>query len=88
MLLGTVAASTLGNALAGQRVIISGEGTIKAGEILMLPHPLTNFEIQKYYQNGPKFNGVYSRNNSSKKNMRIYIINHDENESIGTHGLN
>ena len=22
----------------------------------MLPHPLTNFEIQKYYQNEPKFN--------------------------------
>ena len=29
-------------------------------------HPLTNFEIQKYYQNEPKFNGVYSRNNLSK----------------------
>ena len=27
----------------------------------MPPHPLTNFEIQKYYQNEPKFNGVYSR---------------------------
>ena len=33
----------------------------------MLPHPLTNFEIQKYYQNEPKFNGVSSRNNLSKK---------------------
>ena len=29
----------------------------------MLPHPLTNFEIQKYYQNEPRFNGVYSRMN-------------------------
>ena len=29
----------------------------------MLPNPLTNFEIQMYNQNGPKFNGVYSRNN-------------------------
>ena len=29
----------------------------------MLPHPLTNFEIQKYYQNEPKLNGLYSRNN-------------------------
>ena len=27
----------------------------------MPPHPLTNFEIQKYYQNKPKFNGVFSR---------------------------
>ena len=32
----------------------------------MLSHPLTNFEIEKYYQNEPKFNGVYSRNNLSK----------------------
>ena len=29
----------------------------------MPPHPLTNFEIQKYYQNEPKFNGFYSRDN-------------------------
>ena len=29
----------------------------------MLPHPLMNFEIQKYYQNESKFNGVYSRSN-------------------------
>ena len=32
----------------------------------MPPHPLTNFEIQKYYENEPKDNGVYSRNNLSK----------------------
>ena len=32
----------------------------------MPPHPLTNFEIQKYHQNEPQFNGVYSRNNLSK----------------------
>ena len=30
---------------------------------LMSPHPLTNFEIQKYNENEPKFNGVYSRDN-------------------------
>ena len=29
----------------------------------MLSHHLTNFEIQKYYQSEPRFNGVYSRNN-------------------------
>ena len=29
----------------------------------MPPHPLTNFEIEKFYQNKPKFNGVCSRNN-------------------------
>ena len=29
----------------------------------MPPHPLTNFGIQKYYQNQPRFNGVYLRDN-------------------------
>ena len=48
-------------------------------------HPLTNFEIQKYYQNEPKFNGVYSRNNLSKIKDGAYIINVDEYESIRTH---
>ena len=28
--------------------------------------PLANFELQKCYQKGPKFNGVYSRNNLLK----------------------
>ena len=30
-------------------------------------HPLTNFEIQKYYQNESRFNSVYSRNNLPEK---------------------
>ena len=33
----------------------------------MPPHALKKFEIQKYYQNEPKFNGVYSRHNLPKK---------------------
>ena len=33
----------------------------------MLPHTLTNFEIQKYYEKEPRFNGVFSRNNLPKK---------------------
>ena len=32
----------------------------------MLPHPLTNCEIQKYYQNEPRFNGVFYRDNLPK----------------------
>ena len=52
----------------------------------MLPHILTNFEIQKY-QNGPKFNGVYSRNNLFKIKDGTYIINLDEYASIGTHWI-
>ena len=31
------------------------------------PHPLTNFEIQKCYENVPRFNGVFSRDNLPKK---------------------
>ena len=48
-------------------------------------HPLTNFEIQKYYQNEPKFNGVYSRNNLQKIKDGEYIINLYEYESIESH---
>ena len=44
----------------------------------MLSHPLVNFETQKYYQNEPKFNGVYSRNNWSKIKDGAHIINPDE----------
>ena len=51
----------------------------------MPPHPLSNFEIQKYYENEPKFDGVYSRNNFYEIKDRTCIINLDEYESIGTH---
>ena len=34
----------------------------------MPPHPLTNFEIQKYYQSKPRFNDVYSGDNLPKIN--------------------
>ena len=49
------------------------------------PHPLTNFEIQKYYQNEPKFNGVYSRDNLPKIKDGAYVINLDEYSDIGIH---
>ena len=40
------------------------------------PHPLTNFEIQKYYKNEPVFNGVLWRNNLSNKiKDKAYVIN-------------
>ena len=50
----------------------------------MPPNPLNNFEIQKYYQNEPKLNGVYLRNNLSKMKDGAYIIKSDEYESIET----
>ena len=38
---------------------------------LIPPHPLTNFEIKKYYQSEPRFNGVYSRGNLPNKVLKI-----------------
>ena len=46
---------------------------------------LTNFEIKKYYQNEPKFNGVYSRNNLPKIKNGAYIIYLDEFKTTATH---
>ena len=50
------------------------------------PHPLRNFEIQEYYQNEPRFNGAFSRDNlpNNIKNG-TYVINLDEYHDIGTH---
>ena len=52
----------------------------------MPPHPLTNLEIQKYYQNESKFNGVYSRDNLPNKiKDGAYVINLSEYSDIETH---
>ena len=53
--------------------------------ILMPPHFLTNFEIQRYYQSDPRFNGVYSRDNLTEIKDRAYVINLDEYSNIWTH---
>ena len=55
----------------------------------MVSHPLTNFEIQKYYQNEPRFNGIYSRDDWPKKKKKdgTYIINLDEYADVGTHWI-
>ena len=50
----------------------------------MLSHSLTNFEIQKYYQDEPNFNGVCSRNNLPTIKDGAYVMNLDEFNSIGT----
>ena len=52
----------------------------------MTPHPLTNFQIQVYYQNESRFNGVYSRDNLPDKIKNgAYVVNLDEYSDIGTH---
>ena len=48
-------------------------------------HPITNFEIQKCYQNEPRFNDIYSRENLTKIKDGAYTINLDEYSDIGTH---
>ena len=50
-------------------------------------HPLTNSEIQRYYQNEHRFNGRYSRDNSPKLKDGAYVINFDEYSDIRTHWI-
>ena len=51
----------------------------------MLHHLSNNFEIQKYYQDETRFNGVCSRDNLAKIKDGAYVINLDEYSKIGTH---
>ena len=54
----------------------------------MTPHPLTKSGIEAYYQNEPRFNGVYSRDNLPDQiKDGAYIINVDECSDIGTHWI-
>ena len=69
MFLGTLGANLLGDLLTGGKGMMrAGEGAKEKPLNLLLPfHPLTNIEINEYYKNEPRFNGVYSRNNLPKK---------------------
>ena len=87
--------SLLGNSLTGGKGIMrAGDGRVRAGSgskknplNSLLPfHPLTNIEINEYYANEPRFDGVYSRNNLPNKIKKgTYVINLDEYENTGTH---
>ena len=44
-------------------------------------------ETKKYYQNEPRFNLVYSRNDLSKVKDEVYVVNLDEYKSIGNHWI-
>ena len=70
----------------GKKIVRAAYG--KKMEFLTRPHPLTNFEIKAYYQNGPKFNGTYSRSNLPKNiKYEAYIINLDEYADVSTHWI-
>ena len=77
-LVGTLGSILLGNSLSGKEIVRAGSGNKKGKGIakacyekewdfFILHHPLTNFEIEKYYQNEPRFNGVFARDNLPKK---------------------
>ena len=52
---------------------------------LIPPHPLTTFQIERHYQNEPRFSGDFSRNNLPKKiKDGAYVINLDEYADIAT----
>ena len=54
--------------------------------MLIPPHRLTNFEIEAYYQNEPRFIGFYSRDNLPDKIKHdAYVVNLDKYSNIGTH---
>ena len=61
--------------------IFNGSGN----DFLMPSHPLSNFEMQNYYQNELKFNYVYSRNNLFKVKDGAYVINRHECKSARIH---
>ena len=49
---------------------------------------MTNFEIQKYDQNEPRFYGIYSRDHLHNKiKDGAYVINLDEYLDIGIHWI-
>ena len=54
----------------------------------MSPHPLSNFELRRYYQNEPRYNGVCSRDNLPNKiKDGLYVINLDKYPCIGTYWI-
>ena len=53
---------------------------------LIPSHSLINIQIQRYYQNKPRFNGVYSRNDLPKEiKDGGYVINLDDFADVVTH---
>ena len=93
MLLGTLGASLLGSLLSGKGTVRAGEGIVRAGygsaikrKALIPTHPLTNFEIKEYFENEPRFNGVYARDNLPRTiKDGAYLITLDEYADVGAH---
>ena len=88
MLLAIIGASVVGNMLGGKGFIQASKGIIRSDQVFSFHlNPLTDFEIQKFCRNSPKFKGVCSRNTSCKIKDGTYGINLDESKSTGTHSI-
>ena len=98
MLLGAIGANLLENMLTGKGILRvgyrnkQGKGILRAGygnkKKLIPPHPLTAIEMQKYDQNEPRFNDVYSRDKLPKEiKTGAYVINLDEYAHVGTYWI-
>ena len=90
MLVGTLGASLLGNLLTGKRMYRTVQGMYRTGQGLkkVIPfHPLTNFEINDYFDGIKGFNRVFSRNNLPKLKNGAYVINLDHSKNTGTHWI-
>ena len=72
MLLDILGAILLGNFLKSKDTIRAGRGTIKAGQYFWCSDPLSNFDIQKCYQNELYFFFFFSRNNLPKTRGRMW----------------
>ena len=48
--------------------------------------PFNKLQIQKFYQNQPRFNGIYSKDIFPKKvKNEVYVTNFNEYADVGTH---
>ena len=90
MLLGTLGASSLGDILFGKKgkgTIRAGEGTVRADYGSKRPSlkkidSAVSFKKQAYYQNEPRFNGVFSRDNLPNKIKNGAYVTKLENTMI------
>ena len=92
-MLGLTASASAEHAAINKKFLESGTTTMdlrgsSLKKNLIPPPPLPNFEMQAYYQNEPRFNGVYSRDNLPDKIKHgSYIVNLDEYHDIGSHWI-
>ena len=70
--------------ISGREVSRAGRGYTDKNLLVPL-HPLSNIEINQYFNYDSKFNGVFSRNNLPRIKYVPYVINLDDKNSKETH---